>query len=88
MLAVVLIIITLAILGAVLAEPFRRPAEGGERPERGELEEAKEAKYRELRDLELDWRTGKLSPADYERTRGVLRAEAARLLEQGDAAAG
>ncbi len=28
---------------------------------RAELDAAREAKYREIRDTELDWRTGKLS---------------------------
>ena len=31
--------------------------------ERAELEAAREAKYREIRDAELDYRTGKLSEA-------------------------
>ncbi len=34
-------------------------------PERAELEAAKEAKYREIREAELDYRTGKLSREDW-----------------------
>ena len=34
-----------------------------------ELEAARDAKYREIRDAELDLRTGKLSDEDYERDR-------------------
>jgi cytochrome c-type biogenesis protein CcmF len=47
-----------------------------------ELEAAREAKYRELRDLELDYATGKLSQADYRATDGVLRAEALAILDR------
>lgn len=50
--------------------------------QRVELEAAREAKYREIRDLELDYRTGKLSPEDYEATNGTLRAEAVEVLDR------
>jgi len=49
-----------------------------------QLEAAREAKYRELRDLELDFRTGKLSRADYEATDAQLRAEAIAILDRLD----
>jgi hypothetical protein len=45
-----------------------------------ELEAAREAKYRELRDAELDHRTGKLSDADYEELDRTLRGEAITIL--------
>ncbi len=48
--------------------------------EREQLEAAREAKYREIRDAELDYRTGKLSRADYEAIDGALRAEALEIL--------
>ena len=41
-----------------------------------------EVKYRELRDLELDYRTGKLSSEDYEATGATLRAEAIAILDR------
>ena len=47
-----------------------------------DLEAAREAKYRELRDLELDYRTGKLSDADYHATDAVLRSEALSILDR------
>lgn len=87
MLLVALIIITVALVAAALAAPFRRPRERSEQSRGGELEEAKLVKYRELRDLEFDWHTGKLSDTDYQRTKGQLRAEAAQLLEQSETAA-
>jgi flagellar basal body-associated protein FliL len=50
--------------------------------ERDELEAAREAKYREIRDAELDYRTGKLSCEDYEAIDGALRAEAIEILNR------
>jgi biopolymer transport protein ExbB/TolQ len=48
--------------------------------ERQDLEAAREAKYREIRDAEMDFRTGKLSAEDYEATDAALRAEALEIL--------
>jgi F0F1-type ATP synthase membrane subunit b/b' len=48
---------------------------------RDELEAAREAKYREIRDAEMDFRTGKLSEADYQTLDGELRAEALVILD-------
>jgi len=45
------------------------------------LEAAREAKYRDLREAELDYRTGKLSADDYEAIRGTLRREALEILD-------
>jgi hypothetical protein len=47
-----------------------------------DLETAREAKYREIRDAELDYRTGKLSRADYEAIDTDLRAEALEMLDK------
>jgi hypothetical protein len=52
---------------------------------REELEAAREAKYREIRDTELDYRTGKLSSEDYEAVNGALRVEAVEILDQLEA---
>jgi hypothetical protein len=52
--------------------------------ERDELEAAREAKYREIRDAELDYRTGKLSSEDYEAIDSTLRAEAIAILKRLD----
>jgi hypothetical protein len=48
------------------------------------LEAAREAKYREIRDAELDYRTGKLSREDYEAIDRQLRAEAIEILNRLD----
>ena len=50
--------------------------------ERAELEAARETKYREIRDAELDLRTGKLSREDYEAIDSGLRGEALELLDR------
>jgi hypothetical protein len=83
-LAVVLTIALLAAVVLVVSAPLRaagRPPDP-ESAERHELEVAREAKYREIRDAELDYRTGKLSRADYEAVDGALRAEALEILDR------
>ena len=50
--------------------------------ERDELQAAREAKYREIRDAELDFRTGKLSDEDYQAIDADLRAEALEILDR------
>ena len=52
--------------------------------ERRALESAKEAKYAEIRDNETDYRTGKLSDADYRALDRQLRAEAVEILRAID----
>ncbi|HWK26089.1 MAG TPA: hypothetical protein VNS09_05975 [Solirubrobacter sp.] len=53
--------------------------------ELAELEAAKEAKYREIRDAELDFKTGKLSDHDWRTLDRTLRGEAVDLLKRLDA---
>jgi hypothetical protein len=65
--------------------PAPAPAGAGS-PERAELETAREAKYREIRDADLDHRTGKLSDADHAQLDAGLRAEAIAILGALDAA--
>ena len=62
-------------------------AQGEPTAELAELEAAREAKYREIRDAELDHRTGKLSDADFEAIDSGLRAEAVEILRAIDRAA-
>jgi cytochrome c-type biogenesis protein CcmF len=57
-------------------------------PELAGLEAVREVKYRELRELELDYGTGKLSREDYEATGGALRAEALEILDRIEALTG
>jgi hypothetical protein len=80
LLAVVLFVIS----GPLRADPAKARDERASAPsqERVELEVAREAKYREIRDAELDMRTGKLSRSDYEAIDGALRAEALAILDR------
>ena len=57
-------------------------------PDVAALEAARDAKYREIRDAELDYRTGKLSEADWRGLDEQLRAEAVELLRRLDRARG
>jgi len=49
-----------------------------------ELEAAKQAKYREIRDAEMDFKTGKLSEEDHRALDRQLRAEAMEVLRAID----
>jgi hypothetical protein len=81
-----LLFVVLFVISAPLrAGGFGRRAGRGESPEQAELEAAREAKYREIRDTELDFRTGKLSTEDYAATDGALRAEAVEILDRLEA---
>ncbi len=59
---------------------------GANAAERERLEIARETKYREIRDAELDYRTGKLSERDYRELDAELRAEALTILDALEAA--
>jgi hypothetical protein len=84
-------IVVIALLGLVVwlvSAPLRAgagAAEDADAARREDLEAAKEAKYREIRDAELDYRTGKLSEADWRVLDRELRAEAMELLRRLDA---
>jgi flagellar biosynthesis/type III secretory pathway M-ring protein FliF/YscJ len=85
--ALLVLVILMAVVWVVGA-PLRRgaavEAEAGDSAERERLEAAKEAKYREIRDAELDFRTGKLDEADHRAIDRQLRAEAVEILRQLD----
>jgi hypothetical protein len=80
----VLVVVAVAVL--VIAAPLRRPAErvSSEAAERTELEAARDAKYAEIRDAEVDYRTGKLSEADWRSLDRQLRREAVEILHRLD----
>jgi hypothetical protein len=70
----------------VVSGPLRHSEdpEVAEAGRRAALEAARDAKYREIRDAELDWRTGKLSDEDYRDQDRRLRAEAVEILRELD----
>jgi len=89
-LAVLLALVAAAVLLGFLAwfvgAPLRHPAPpepGGD--ERRALVTARDAKYQEIRDNELDFRTGKLSEGDFQAIDRRLRAEAVEILHALDA---
>ena len=79
-------VVVLAVVVLVITGPLRArgEAETGEDAARAELEAEREAKYREIRDAELDRRTGKLSEADWRALDRGLRAEAVEILRKLD----
>jgi len=89
--AYVLVLVVLAAVVYLISAPLRaahRP-DGDSRhatADVAELEAARDAKYREIRDAELDVRTGKLSDEDYATLDGSPRAEAVDILHRLDEA--
>jgi hypothetical protein len=85
LLAVVVVVLAVA---AFVVAPLRGDrtvrAERREQEELAELTAAKEAKYHEIRDAELDYRTGKLSEEDWRALDRGLRAEAIVILRRLD----
>jgi hypothetical protein len=81
-----IILVVLAAVVLVVSGPLRRRGveEAEESPELAELEAARDAKYREIRDAELDRRTGKLSDTDWRVQDRALRAEAVDILRRLD----
>lgn len=81
-----------AVVAYVVSAPLRggreRAREAEETAEHAEWAAARDAKYREIRDAELDYRTGKLSLADWKAQDRVLRAEAIAILRRLDALEG
>jgi flagellar biosynthesis/type III secretory pathway M-ring protein FliF/YscJ len=63
-------------------DPHEAPSTAARVVRLDELRAAREAKYREIRDAELDYRTGKLSREDYEAIDRDLRAEALEILTE------
>ena len=85
-LAPLIVIVLLGVVVWLVSGPLRTaPAvEEAEAARRDDLEAAKEAKYREIRDAELDYRTGKLSEEDWRALDRERRGEAMDLLRRLD----
>lgn len=82
--AAALMILLIGVVLSIVLRPLnavpglRRRASG----ERADLEAQREAKYQEIRDTEMDYKTGKLSVQDYEAVDGALRSEALAILDR------
>jgi hypothetical protein len=82
-----LILLVVAAAAWIITAPLRGGARASDEQleaERAELEAEREAKYREIRDAELDYRTGKLSERDWKGLDRTLRAEAVEILKRLD----
>jgi hypothetical protein len=85
--SLLIILLILCAVVALLSGPLRSrgAAVRDESADRiAELEARKEAKYREIRDAEMDMRTGKLSEQDFRILDRQLRAEAMEILRALD----
>ncbi len=87
---VIAAIVIAGIVAMIVIAPLRREPqhEATEDDRRAALEAAKEAKYREIRDVELDYRMGKLSEDDWREGDRELRAQAMAILRELDALEG
>ena len=82
------ILLSILVVGGVIAAIALPVLRGVDEPEadaiRAELEIAKQAKYREIRDAELDYRSGKLTEEQWHETDDELRREAMTILAKID----
>ena len=89
MLFALIVLVVLAAAIFIITGPLRAARVGSapdSSPRVADLEAARAAKYSEIREAELDHRTGKLSDEDYEAVDGALRAEAIEILRELDRA--
>lgn len=87
LLQLLLVVALMAAVVALVSAPLRasaRPTADAGADEHEALEAAREAKYREIREAELDMRTGKLAHEDWEAIDRRLRAEAMEVLRALD----
>jgi hypothetical protein len=87
-LAPLLVILALALVVVAVGGPLRKGPRAAEEAvvfEREQLEVARDTKYREIRELEMDHRTGKLSDGDFKTLDRQLRGEAVEILRRLDA---
>jgi type II secretory pathway component PulM len=88
MLQYLLVLVVLAIALYVISAPLlsARRASAIASDDVRALEAARDSKLQEIRDAEMDMRTGKLSDEDYRAIDGSLRSEAVQILERLDEA--
>ncbi|MEI7625160.1 MAG: hypothetical protein WCK06_03335 [Actinomycetota bacterium] len=88
MLAFIAILAVLAVVVWLIIGPLREGPTGEQDRSQAEievLETAKEAKYLEIRDAEMELRTGKLSQEDWNEVDRQLRREAVSILGELEA---
>ena len=81
-----LVLVALALALLVILSPLRtghaEAAEAADEAQIADLQAAKEGKYLEIREAEMDFRTGKISEADWRVIDRQLRAEAVDVLRR------
>jgi len=81
----IVVLVVLLVVVFVVSAPLRRRGEEEDVDAlREELEAERDAKYGEIRDADLDRRTGKLSDADWRTIDRTLRGEAIEILHRLD----
>jgi hypothetical protein len=84
LLILALLAVAVLVIGGPLLPGRQAAVDLAEETERADLEAARDAKYAEIRDAELDYRTGKLSEGDWRGLDRQLRAEAVEILHRLD----
>jgi hypothetical protein len=84
---VLALIVLSGLVALAVSAPLRRaaPAADALAGRRAELEATRDVKYRELREAQLDFRMGKVSPEDHRETERELREQAIVVLRELDA---
>ncbi len=81
--AALMLVLLGVVLWIVLSPLSAMPRPGRRRSNaRADLEAQREAKYQEIRDAEMDFKTGKLSVEDHEAIEATLRSEAVGILDR------
>jgi hypothetical protein len=88
LLILALLAVAVLVIGGPLLPGRQAAVDLAEETERADLEAARDAKYAEIRDAELDYRTGKLSEGDWRALDRQLRGEAVEILHRLDALEG
>ena len=84
LLVLVVVLVAVLVISAPLRSGRRSEQADAGAAERADLEAARDAKYAEIRDAEMDFRTGKLSEPDWRTLDRQLRREAVELLHRLD----
>jgi type II secretory pathway pseudopilin PulG len=84
LLALVVVAVAVLVISAPLRSGRRAAHDVAGAAARAYLEAARDAKYAEIRDAEMDFRTGKLSEPDWRALDRQLRREAVELLHRLD----
>src|SRR4051794_30118925 len=84
LLVLVVLVAVVLVVSAPLLPGRGQARDAATEADRADLEAAREVKFREIRDAELDHRTGKLSEGDWRALDRTLRTEAVEILRRLD----